>query len=294
MKLHIILFDSDKNIALFKNKDAYDLPSCDTLNDEDIITLCDYLKNEFGLDVKKDALELKIKDDENSYYYCHEPYFLKEFKRNLDKITWIKENELKDVLIKINTPHSNKLIEVLTKILRSNFSFSKKERSDLMKKMEEAKESGDTLALNFYFDIAMSRLLNKNNENEIYERYQKKLGKSNGPKKESKKTEYENYIEKLCNTDLIYLTQKEATLIGRFDEWEKKMEDAFKLRYFIPINPNGNNMFLFEAEMKLQGKDDITPNIIYELASKYKGQSYEDAEKDLRKSLKETKKPKKR
>lgn len=287
MKLYIVLRDVNQNIALLKLNDEYYLPSCHAVNDKDnTLTLCDCLKKEYGLKARKEYFELKI-EDKDLYYYCYEPYTLEEFKRNQDKITWIKENVLKDVLTKLNTSNSNKLIEVLTKILKSNFSFSKSEREDLSSKMKEAYDNNDTLAFNYYSEIAKSKLTNKNNQSEINKRYQEQLRKlKEQEEKRKKELEYENHIKELNNTDLIYLTEKEAKLIGKYDEWIEIINKAFRLKHLIPINPNGSNIYLFDAEMKLQGKDDITPNVIYELATRYKDSSYEEAKENLQNMLK--------
>ena len=287
MKLYIVLRDVNQNIALLKLNDEYYLPSCHAVNDKDNkLTLCDYLKKEYGLKARKEYFELKI-EDKDLYYYCYEPYTLEEFKRNQDKITWIKENVLKDVLTKLNTSNSNKLIEVLTKILKSNFSFSKSEREDLSSKMKEAYDNNDMLAFNYYSEIAKSKLTNKNNQSEINKRYQEQLRKlKEQEEKRKKELEYENHIKELNNTDLIYLTKKEAKLIGKYDEWIEIINKAFRLQHLIPINPNGSNICLFDAEMKLQGKDDITPNVIYELATRYKDSSYEEAKENLQNMLK--------
>ncbi len=289
MNLYIVLFDVDKNIALFKNNDDYNLPCCKTMDDKNNeLTLCEYLKKEFGLNAKEEDFKLEINDDNNLYYLCYEPYFLNEFKRNLDKITWIKEDVLKDVLTNLNTKNSNKLIQVLTKILRSNFSFSKSERKFLIDKMKEAKESNDTLLYNYYSEIAKSKILNKDNLDEINKRYgeQFKIRKTQEEKR-IKEIERQNYINKLKETDLIDLTEEEAKLIGRYDEWDEIMTDFFKGHYLIPVNPKGNNMFLFDAEMKLQGKTDITPNVLFQLVIKYHDCTYEEAKEDLENLLKE-------
>lgn len=281
MRMHVILTDVFKNLALLKKDDEYELPSCYGDNEDDKITVCNYLKNEFGLEVKPADLSLKVIEKNDYYYYCYTPFFKNEFKHNLDKITWIKENALKDVLTSVNSSYANKLTSVLTKILKSNFSFSKTERKDVIEKMKEAKEKGDTLAFNYYFDIGKSKLLNKDDEEKIKERYKQQLIKDQEEK------ERLEYLKRLNSTDLKDLTEKEAILIGKLDDWEKEIKKAFKIQYLIPTNPNGNNFYLFEAEMKLQEKNDVTPNILYELALKYKNQSYQDAKNDLQRLLNE-------
>lgn len=296
MNLYVVLFDVNRNIALFKNKNDYNLPCCKTVNGKNNeLTLCEYLKKEFGLNAKEEDFKLKVKEDKNLYYYCYNPYFIKEFKHNLNKITWIKEDVLKDVLTNLNTTNSNKLIEVLTKILKSNFSFSKTERKYLINKIKDAKESNDALTYNYYLDTIKSKLLNKNNQSEIDKRYQEQLRilkkqETQIKEENNEKTKYECYLEELKSTDLIYLTEKEAKLIGKYDEWDKIMTKAFELQHFIPSNPNGDNMFLFDAEIKLQEKDDITPNVLFELASKYKNRPYEEVKENLQELLNNKKK----
>lgn len=101
------------------------------------------------------------------------------------------------------------------------------------------------------------------------------------------KNELNSKTEKVKNLDLFDSTENEAKELNKLEEWDKIIKKCFKLNRFIPRNLKGNNLFLYESECKLQGKNYITPNVIIELYNRYSNCTFEEAKEDLENRLKQ-------
>ena len=141
-KANLIIFNTYDEILLLYNNGTFSLPNIEIYSNNNINDIIYYLKDNFRIRVKENSLIKKLTDKENIYYYCEEP-IIKKYVRDSIETVWIDKHILKDVLLNTNKEESIKLVPVLSKILGTNFSFSSKEKSDLLWCAVQVKHKGD-------------------------------------------------------------------------------------------------------------------------------------------------------
>ncbi len=295
-KTYCIIFNTNDEILILKNGNEYSLPSIsgNATNKKEYLTK--YLYDSFGLNVKKSYLIPKESYENEKYFLCEEPYNIDEFnpdKKIKKQMMWIPKRNLKDFLLSNHkNKFSNTLIDALTKILSSGFSFSAKERNSLLKEMEVASAEGNILYLNYLSIKSMCLIASdkqklEENEHEYSLELIRLLCKDIALLHAKKVSEYK---EKLKNTPLADLTEKEASLIDKQDKWTKLFKSVFdKTSKFLPVMPTCRCINYIEEEIKFQNKDDITPSIMVSLYKRYKNKSYREIHDDILKRRKEKK-----
>ncbi len=292
-KTYCIIFNTDDQILILKKNNEYSLPSISGNASNKKKHLTKYLYDNFGLNVKKSYLIPKETYQNEEYFLCEEPYTINEFnpvEKIKKQVIWISKRDLKDVLLSnSNNKFPNTLIDALTKIFSSSFSFSNKERNELLNEIKAASNEGNTLYLNYL--VRKSKCLVTDNKRELYENEDeysleliKLLCKDIALLHDKKLSKYKEI-------PLHELTSKEAKLIGKYEKWSKLFSRIYSnaIRYLPPI-PSTAKIDYIEEEIKLQNKDDITPNIMISLCKKYKGKSYKEVHDDILKARKKNKK----
>ncbi len=296
-KTYCIIFNTNDEILILKNGNEYSLPSIsrNTSNKKEHLTK--YLYDSFGLNVKKSYLIPKESYENEKYFLCEEPYIIDEFnpdEKIKKQIIWISKRDLKDVLLSNRkNKFSNTLIDALNKILGSGFSFSNKERNSLLKEMEVASNEGNTLYFNYLtrksMCLAMGNKQKLEENDSVYSLELIRLLCKDITLLHNKKLN--EYKEKLKNTSLADLTEKEANLIGKHDKWSKLFNSVYNKTFMhLPPIPTCRCINYIEEEIKFQNKDDITPNVIISLYKRYKDKSYKEVHDDILKRRKEIKK----
>ncbi len=298
-KTYCIIFNTNNEILILKNNNEYSLPSISGNTSNKKAHLSKYLYDNFGLKVKKSYLILQKSYENEDYFLCEEPYDIYEFNSDekiKKQMVWISKRDLKDVLLSNhNNRFSNTLIDALTKTLGSGFSFSNKERNELLKEMQIASDEGNNLYFNYLTRKSMCLVMgNKQelskNEYEYSLELIKVLCRDITLLHDKKLNEYK---EKLTNTHLADLTEKEASLIGKHDKWSKLFKSVYnKTSKHLPARPTCRCIDYIEEEIKFQNKDAITPNVMISLYEKYRGKSYGEIRDDILKRRKEAKKKK--
>lgn len=296
-KTYCIIFNTNDEILMLKNGNEYSLPSIsrNTTNKKEHLTK--YLYDNFGLSVKKSYLIPKESYENEKYFLCEEPYGIDEFnpdEKIKRQIIWISKRDLKDILLSNHkNKFSNTLIDALTKILGSGFSFSNKERNSLLKEMEVASNNGNTLYFNYLSSKSMYLITSdkqklEENDHEYSLELIRLLCKNITLLHNKKLSEYK---EKLKSTRLSDLTEKEASLIGMHDKWAKLFKSVFdKTSKFLPAIPTCRCINYVDEEIKFQNKDGITPSMMVSLYKRYKNKSYKEVHDDILKRRKEYKK----
>lgn len=288
-KNHCIIFNEKRDILLIKKDNKYVLPSTYG-NKSDLIA---YLKKKFGLKVKDSYLIEKHKDVGNIYFYCEEPYLKNEFnasKQTDESMVWINEFDLKDILLQNN---QSDLVSALTTILKSNFSFSSRERKDIEDQINGALESDNLLLAAYYNEIGMCLIMNKHERlKNIDENYKKMILSilRNDLSSILLKKEQEE-IEVLKRTPLKNLTHEEAKKVGREPEWSKLYKKIFPCTLSMPVIEGRINYF--QEELKFQDKDGFTPQMLVDMYKMYHGKTYEEVKEIVYKRRKEMKRKKK-
>lgn len=296
-KTYCIIFNTNDEILMLKNGNEYSLPSIsrNTTNKKEHLTK--YLYDNFGLNIKKSYLIPKESYENEKYFLCEEPYGIDEFnpdEKIKRQMIWISKRDLKDVLLSNHkNKFSNTLIDALTKILGSGFSFSNKERNSLLKEMEVASNNGNTLYFNYLSRKSMYLIMNneqklEENEHEYSLELKRLLCNDIALLHNKKLSEYK---EKLKSTPLSDLTEKEAILVDKHDKWAKLFKFVSKkASMHLPAIPTCRCINYIDEEIKFQNKDDITPSIIVSLYKRYKNKSYKEVHDDILKRRKEYKK----
>lgn len=274
-KAHLIIFNTYDEILLLYNNGTFSLPNIEiysNCNKNDIIC---YLKDNFRIRVKENSLIKKLTDKDNIYYYCEEPMIKKFVRDNIETI-WIDKHILKDVLLNTNKEDCIKLVAVLSKILGTNFSFSAKEKSDLLWCAVQAKHKGDFDTVKYINSRMIYSIVGNNNKlKEIDDEYKLLL-------MEKLKNDIDiiisNKVKKISINDM---TEDEAKLAGIFNEWEKKFIKVYNIvSKHLPAVPT-RKIDYYDESCKLHNKDGLTINILLDLYNRYKDLSYEEIRGDL-------------
>lgn len=298
-KIYCIIFNTNDEILILNKNNEYSLPNISGYDSNKKRHLSKYLYDNLGLNVKKSYLTFKESYEKEEYFICEEPYEKDELNPNKElkkQITWISKRDLKDVLLSDkNNQFTNTLIDSLTKIFKSSFSFSNNERNALLNEMEKATDEGNILYTTYAASKAMCLI--SDNKQELYKNESeysleliKLLCKDISLLHDKKIKEYK---EKLKETPLYELTSKEAALIGKHEKWSqlfKRIYD-FTIKHLPPI-PNKAKIDYIEEEIKFQNKDDVTPGIMISLYKNYKDKSYSEIRADILKRRKDKKKKK--
>ena len=102
-KIYCIIKNLNGDILTINNNGKLLLPNFIINNENHESYLVSILKNEFGLNIKREYLILKEENDSNLYYLCEEPFNNKEFNiddKKKESINWIPVSNLKEVLPK--------------------------------------------------------------------------------------------------------------------------------------------------------------------------------------------------
>ena len=286
-KIYCIIKNLNGDILTINNNGKLLLPTFIINNENHESYLVSILKNEFGLRIKSEYLILKEENDSNLYYLCEEPFSNKEFNINDKKkesINWIPVSNLKEVL-----PKEDKITyDALSNILHSKFSFSQKERNEMEKQINDAKEKNDILTYSYLLEemfCLMTNDLKRLEESKDY--YSKEFFKQIC-------YDLKLMCEKEANTiSLNNMTYSEAKIAGKEIEWESKFYRIYNIvdRSLPPV-PARKLDYLKEA-YKLEDKDGLTINILVDLYNRYKDSSYEEIREDML-ARRKTKKNKKK
>ena len=285
--IYCIIKNLNGDILTINNNGKLLLPNFIINNENHESYLVSILKNEFGLKIKREYLILKEENDSNLYYLCEEPFNNKEF--NIDdkkkkSIYWIPVSNLKEVL-----PKEDKITyDALSNILHSKFSFSQKERNEMEKQINDAKEKNDILTYSYLLEemfCLMTNDLKRLEESKDY--YSKEFFKQIC-------YDLKLMCEKEANTiSLNDMTYDEAKIAGKEIEWKSKFYRIYNMAArFLPPVPARKLDYLEEA-YKLEGKDGLTINILVDLYNRYKDSSYEEIREDML-ARRKTKKNKKK
>ena len=286
-KIYCIIKNLNGDILTINNNGKLLLPNFIINNENHESYLVSILKNEFGLKIKREYLILKEEIDSNLYYLCEEPFSNKEFNiddKKKESIYWIPVSNLKEVL-----PKEDKITyDALSNILHSKFSFSQKERNEMEKQINDAKEKNDILTYSYLLEemfCLMTNDLKRLEESKDY--YSKEFFKQIC-------YDLKLMCEKEANTiSLNDMTYNEAKIAGKEIEWESKFYRIYNMvdRSLPPV-PARKLDYLEEA-YKLDGKDGLTINILVDLYNRYKDSSYEEIREDML-ARRKTKKNKKK
>ena len=286
-KIYCIIKNLNGDILTINNNGKLLLPNFIINNENHESYLVSILKNEFGLKIKREYLILKEEIDSNLYYLCEEPFSTKEFNiddKKKESIYWIPVSNLKEVL-----PKEDKITyDALSNILHSKFSFSQKERNEMEKQINDAKEKNDILTYSYLLEemfCLMTNDLKRLEESKYY--YSKEFFKQIC-------YDLKLMCEKEANTiSLNDMTYSEAKIAGKEIEWESKFYRIYNMvdRSLPPV-PARKLDYLKEA-YKLEDKDGLTINILVDLYNRYKDSSYEEIREDML-ARRKTKKNKKK
>lgn len=286
-KIYCIIKNLNGDILTINNNGKLLLPNFIINNENHESYLVSILKNEFGLKIKREYLILKEEIDSNLYYLCEEPFSNKEFNiddKKKESIYWIPVSNLKEVL-----PKEDKITyDALSNILHSKFSFSQKERNEMEKQINDAKEKNDILTYSYLLEemfCLMTNDLKRLEESKDY--YSKEFFKQIC-------YDLKLMCEKEANTiSLNDMTYSEAKIAGKEIEWESKFYRIYNMvdRSLPPV-PARELDYLKEA-YKLEDKDGLTINILVDLYNRYKDSSYEEIREDML-ARRKTKKNKKK
>ena len=286
-KIYCIIKNLNGDILTINNNGKLLLPTFIINNENHESYLVSILKNEFGLRIKREYLILKEENDSNLYYLCEEPFSNKEFNiddKKKESINWIPVSNLKEVL-----PKEDKITyDALSNILHSKFSFSQKERNEMEKQINDAKEKNDILTYSYLLEemfCLMTNDLKRLEESKDY--YSKEFFKQIC-------YDLKLMCEKEANTiSLNDMTYSEAKIAGKEIEWESKFYRIYNIvdRSLPPV-PARKLDYLKEA-YKLEDKDGLTINILVDLYNRYKDSSYEEIREDML-ARRKTKKNKKK
>ncbi|MGN1268632.1 MAG: hypothetical protein ACI4U0_03955 [Candidatus Aphodocola sp.] len=286
-KIYCIIKNLNGDILTINNNGKLLLPNFIINNENHESYLVSILKNEFGLKIKREYLILKEEIDSNLYYLCEEPFSNKEFNiddKKKESIYWIPVSNLKEVL-----PKEDKITyDALSNILHSKFSFSQKERNEMEKQINDAKEKNDILTYSYLLEemfCLMTNDLKRLEESKDY--YSKEFFKQIC-------YDLKLMCEKEANTiSLNDMTYSEAKIAGKEIEWESKFYRIYNMvdRSLPPV-PARKLDYLKEA-YKLEDKDGLTINILVDLYNRYKDSSYEEIREDML-ARRKTKKNKKK
>ena len=286
-KIYCIIKNLNGDILTINNNGKLLLPTFIINNENHESYLVSILKNEFGLRIKREYLILKEENDSNLYYLCEEPFSNKEFNiddKKKENINWIPVSNLKEVL-----PKEDKITyDALSNILHSKFSFSQKERNEMEKQINYAKEKNDILTYSYLLEEMFCLMTNDLKRLEE--------SKDNNSKEFFKQICYDLKLmcEKEANTiSLNDMTYSEAKIAGKEIEWESKFYRIYNIvdRSLPPV-PARKLDYLKEA-YKLEDKDGLTINILVDLYNRYKDSSYEEIREDML-ARRKTKKNKKK
>lgn len=286
-KIYCIIKNLNGDILTINNNGKLLLPNFIINNENHESYLVSILKNEFGLKIKREYLILKEENDSNLYYLCEEPFSNKEFNiddKKKESINWIPVSNLKEVL-----PKEDKITyDALSNILHSKFSFSQKERNEMEKQINDAKEKNDILTYSYLLEemfCLMTNDLKRLEESKDY--YSKEFFKQIC-------YDLKLMCEKEANTiSLNDMTYSEAKIAGKEIEWESKFYRIYNMvARFLPPVPARKLDYLEEA-YKLEDKDGLTINILVDLYNRYKDSSYEEIREDML-ARRKTKKNKKK
>lgn len=277
-KLKVVILNTNDEVLLTKNNGIYDVPTFICNNDDDYKkTLARKLKNTYGIKTKEEYFEYRAHNKKGIFYYSYEPYNIEEFKKNKENLVWIDKRDLKDVLLEDKNDYSN-LIKMLSKVLKSRFTYSNKDKDSYIKLIKEAKSKDDK----DYFQDKMFYAFTNKDMNKLDAKYRKRfaflLANDINLIKILKQNEYINSIK---SQNLFDLTYEEALLIGKKDAWYKAWQEAYKLFSSIPSILR-NNLFLIDKETKLSSKNYLTPNVLYKSYLRYKNATVEEIKKDLK------------
>lgn len=286
-KIYCIIKNLNGDILTINNNGKLLLPNFIINNENHESYLVSILKNGFGLKIKREYLILKEEIDSNLYYLCEEPFSNKEFNiddKKKESIYWIPVSNLKEVL-----PKEDKITyDALSNILHSKFSFSQKERNEMEKQINDAKEKNDILTYSYLLEemfCLMTNDLKRLEESKDY--YSKEFFKQIC-------YDLKLMCEKEANTiSLNDMTYSEAKIAGKEIEWESKFYRIYNMvdRSLPPV-PARKLDYLKEA-YKLEDKDGLTINILVDLYNRYKDSSYEEIREDML-ARRKTKKNKKK
>lgn len=286
-KIYCIIKNLNGDILTINNNGKLLLPNFIINNENYESYLVSILKNEFGLKIKREYLILKEENDSNLYYLCEEPFSNKEFNiddKKKESIYWIPVSNLKEVL-----PKEDKITyDALSNILHSKFSFSQKERNEMEKQINDAKEKNDILTYSYLLEemfCLMTNDLKRLEESKDY--YSKEFFKQIC-------YDLKLMCEKEANTiSLNDMTYDEAKIAGKEIEWKSKFYRIYNMvARFLPPVPARKLDYLEEA-YKLDGKDGLTINTLVDLYNRYKDSSYEEIREDML-ARRKTKKNKKK
>lgn len=292
--LKVISFNSNKEILLLDNDGKYDLPSftCnDDINYKEFLKKA--LKEKYKLKTKDEYFIYKFSYGNTLYYYSEEPYNKDEFKKNNDNLLWINEMELKDFL-SAQKENYNELIEVLSKALGTNFSYSLKEREENEEAYNNAKNALEKnyIALKHINSIIGHdpKRLDNSYKKIILEEFNKDINLIITLKEKE-------YIDSLKASKLSELTYKEACLISKDKEWNELLDIIYPKLYLFLLkkdknNLNGKKYDILEEEIKLSEKKDFTPAILINLCQKCMNSSFDDIFNDMLKRRKKANKEK--
>ena len=285
--LKVISFNSNKEILLLDNDGRYDLPSftCnDDINYKEFLKKA--LKEKYKLKTKDEYFIYKFSYGNTLYYYSEEPYNKDEFKKNTDNLLWINEMELKDFLSS-QKENYNELIEVLSKAIGTNFSYSLKERE----KNEEAYNNAkNTLEKNYIASKHINSIighdpkkLDNSYKKIILEEFNKDMNLIITLKEKE-------YIDSLKASKLSELTYKEACLISKDKEWDRLFKKIYHNLYFTFLKNNEDDIKKekYDAlvkEIKTLNSKKLTPALLATLCNKCKNSLNEKASKNTKKNL---------
>lgn len=286
-KIYCIIKNLNGDILTINNNGKLLLPNFIINNENHESYLVSILKNEFGLKIKREYLILKEENDSNLYYLCEEPFSNKEFNiddKKKESIYWIPVSNLKEVL-----PKEDKITyDALSNILHSKFSFSQKERNEMEKQINDAKEKNDILTYSYLLVemfCLMTNDLKRLEESKDY--YSKEFFKQICY---DLKLMYEKEANTISLNDMTY---SEAKIADKEIEWESKFYRIYNMvARFLPPVPARKLDYLEEA-YKLEDKDGLTINILVDLYNRYKDSSYEEIREDML-ARRKTKKNKKK
>lgn len=253
-----ILLNDKKQVLLVRKNNTYVLPNFKIPWNVDINDSAEnYLFKTFELSSAK----------KNNLYYCensesvllfNETFDFNIIKNIIKKDTiWIDIGSLKDFLKQ--TPNKN-LIFYLNFILKSDFSFTTKERENLMNELRNAclnndHYTGEYLTKKYYYKVTCQDNLIPLLDEAYHSN--KSL----------------NDIDQ--NIKLEDLTLTEAKAIDKESEWLKLFNSIYKYIIMIPPVPGDEKIDYYDEELKFENRSDFTPKIIKNLITRYAGWDYE-------------------
>ncbi len=277
-KLKVVILNTNDEVLLTKNNGIYDVPTFICNDDDDYKKVLAYkLKNTYKLKTKEEYFEYRAHNKKGIFYYSYEPYNIEEFKKNKENLVWIDKRDLKDVLLEDKNDYSN-LIKMLSKVLKSRFTYSNKDRDTYIKSIKEAKSKNEK----DYFQDKMFYAFTNKDMNKLDAKYRKKFTSLLATDINLIKIlKQEEYISSLKIQNILDLTYSEAELIGKKEEWKYCQEKAYLL-FSSMQNLLDDNLFLVEKEKKLSPKNYLTPNVFYKSYLRYKDMSVDEIKKDLK------------